>query len=168
MDDIDSERPTRRDRSGSSIRLIYVLTATLIITGICWRIHEQTCCKDWITNKDRCYFVSTFESSFRRAMQECSNRDSRLLEINSRVEASFVSHNLLDSKPVYWIGKCENGNVHRSLLFKASSGTRVCRQCGSSNTCDGDWRFICERSAPVFPDIPEKIQRLCQQPVEST
>ncbi|XP_059817987.1 oxidized low-density lipoprotein receptor 1-like [Hypanus sabinus] len=223
MDDIDSERPTRRDRSGSSIRLIYVLTATLIITGICWRIHvsqirqsmetchrnyhelnstlqsklfahnsnlsdlkqmhsdlrhhfcelltsrrEQTCCKDWITNKDRCYFVSTFETSFRRAMQECSNRDSRLLEINSRDEASFVSHNLLDSKPVYWIGKCENGNVHRSLLFKASSGTRVCRQCGSSNTCDGDWRFICERSAPVFPDIPEKIQRLCQQPVAST
>ncbi|XP_072890921.1 oxidized low-density lipoprotein receptor 1-like [Hemitrygon akajei] len=223
MDDMDSERHTRRDRSESSIRLICLLTATLIITGICWRIHvsqirqsmetchrnynelnstlqsklsahnsnlselkqmhsdlrhhfcelltsrrEQTCSKDWITKKDRCYYVSTFDTSFRRAMQECTNRDSRLLEINSSDEASFVSHNLLDSKLVYWIEKCENGNAHRSLLYKLPSGKRVCRQCGSSNPCDGDWRFICERSAPAFPDIPEKIQGLCQQPVEST
>ncbi|XP_072891421.1 oxidized low-density lipoprotein receptor 1-like isoform X2 [Hemitrygon akajei] len=34
-----SERPAKRDRSDSSIWLICVLTVTLIITGICWRIH---------------------------------------------------------------------------------------------------------------------------------
>ncbi|XP_072894394.1 uncharacterized protein [Hemitrygon akajei] len=34
-----SERPARRDRSDSSFWLICVLTATLIVTGICWRIH---------------------------------------------------------------------------------------------------------------------------------
>ncbi|XP_059815588.1 oxidized low-density lipoprotein receptor 1-like, partial [Hypanus sabinus] len=34
-----SERPTRRDRSDPSTWLICVLTAILIMTGICWRIH---------------------------------------------------------------------------------------------------------------------------------
>ncbi|XP_072891399.1 C-type lectin domain family 17, member A-like [Hemitrygon akajei] len=223
-DGMDSERPKRRDRSDSSIWLICVLTATLIITGICWRIHvsqirqsyetchrnanhsvlkrmhsdlrhqftemetkyrsvnetkaqicelltsrrEQTCSKDWLTNKDRCYYVSTFHTSFQKAKQECSNRDSRLLEINSRDEARFVSHNLPDNNLVYWIEKCENGNVGRNLLYKASPGNPECIQCGTSNTCDGDRNFICERSAPLFPDVPEKILGLCQQPVEST
>ncbi|XP_072893052.1 uncharacterized protein [Hemitrygon akajei] len=91
---------------------------------------EQTCSKDWITNKDRSYYVSTFETSFPRAMQECSNRYSRLLEINSRDEALFVFHNLLDYNLVYWTEKCENGNVGQSLLYKASFGIRVCSQCG--------------------------------------
>ncbi|XP_059814605.1 oxidized low-density lipoprotein receptor 1-like [Hypanus sabinus] len=36
---MDSERPTRTVRSDPSIWLICVLTAALIITGICWRIH---------------------------------------------------------------------------------------------------------------------------------
>ncbi|XP_059815454.1 killer cell lectin-like receptor subfamily B member 1A [Hypanus sabinus] len=219
-----SERPARRDRSDSSIWLICVLTAALIITGICWRIHvsqirqsyqtwhrnsnlsdlirmnnnlrlqftemetkyrsvkeakaqicellisrrEQTCFKDWVTNKDRCYYVSTFDTTFQKAEQECSNRDSRLLEINSSDEARFVSHNLLDNKPAYWIEKCENGTVGQSFLYKPS-GTTVCRRCGSGDSCDvPDRRFICEKSAPLFPDVPEKIQGLCQQPVEST
>ncbi|XP_072894653.1 uncharacterized protein [Hemitrygon akajei] len=136
---------------------------------------EQTCSKDWVSNKDRCYYVSTSETPFPRAKQECSNRDSRLLEINSRDEARFVSHNLLDNNLVYWTEKCENGlltlldrNVGWSVLYKRSLGTPECIQCGRSNTCDGDWNFICEKSAPLFPDIPEKIQGLCQQPVEST
>ncbi|XP_059815350.1 oxidized low-density lipoprotein receptor 1-like isoform X2 [Hypanus sabinus] len=70
---------------------------------------EQTCSKDWMKNKDRCYYVSTFEASFRQAMEECSNRDSRLLEINSRDEASFASNKLLYRNIALWIGKCENG-----------------------------------------------------------
>ncbi|XP_072893048.1 oxidized low-density lipoprotein receptor 1-like [Hemitrygon akajei] len=70
---------------------------------------EQTCSEDWITNKDQCYYVSTFEISFYRAVQECSNRDSRLLEINSTDEARFVSHILVYRNRAYWIGKCEVG-----------------------------------------------------------
>ncbi|XP_059815510.1 oxidized low-density lipoprotein receptor 1-like isoform X2 [Hypanus sabinus] len=131
-------------------------------------VAEQTCSKDWVTNKDRCYYVSTFDTIFQKAEQECSNRDSRLLEINSSDEARFVSHNLLDNKPAYWTEKCENGTVGQSLLYKPS-GTTVCRRCGSGDTCDvPDRRFICEKSAPLFPDVPEKVQGLCQQPVEST
>ncbi|XP_072891371.1 killer cell lectin-like receptor subfamily B member 1B allele B [Hemitrygon akajei] len=129
---------------------------------------EQTCSENWVTNKDRCYYVSTFVTSFYKAIQDCSNRDSRLLEINAKDEANFVSRNLVDQTLIYWIGKCENGNVDWSFLYKGSSGTPVCRQCGRSNPCAGDRRFICEKSAPLFPDIPEKIQGLCQQPEEST
>ncbi|XP_072893071.1 oxidized low-density lipoprotein receptor 1-like [Hemitrygon akajei] len=138
------------------------------ICDLLTKSREQTCSKDWLTNKDRCYYVSTFHTSFQNAKQECSNRDSRLLEINSRDEARFVSHNLPDNNLVYWIEKCENGTVGWSLLYKASPGTPECIQCGTSNTCVGDRNFICERSAPLFPDVPEKIQGLCQQPVEST
>ncbi|XP_072891654.1 uncharacterized protein [Hemitrygon akajei] len=129
---------------------------------------EQTCSKNWVTNKDRSYYVSTIETSFQKAIQECSNRYSRLLEINSRDEALFVSHNLLDNDSGFWIEKCENGNVGHSLLYKGSSESPVCSQCVRSNPCDGNWSFICERSATLFPDVPEKIQDLCQQPVEST
>ncbi|XP_059815147.1 oxidized low-density lipoprotein receptor 1-like [Hypanus sabinus] len=130
--------------------------------------HEQTCVKDWVTNKDQCYYVSTFDTTFQKADQECSNRDSRLLEINSSDEAFFVFHNLLVIKLAYWIEKCENGTVGRSLLYK-HSGAPVCRRCGSGDTCDVAIRnFICEKSAPLIPDVTEKIQGLCQLPVEST
>ncbi|XP_072132004.1 C-type lectin domain family 9 member A-like isoform X1 [Mobula birostris] len=217
-----SERPTGRDRSDSSIWLICVLTATLIITGICWRIHVsqirqskftvdrnydelnstlqskinemeakykavnetkaqicelltsrrgQPCSEKWITNTDRCYYVSTIETSFHEAMQECSNLDSRLLEIDSRDEASFVTHKLVHRDRAYWIGKCEEGYVDLGLLYKVQSATPACSQCktnGWKNRCDRDRCFICEKSAPLFPDIPEKIQGLCRQPLEAS
>ncbi|XP_059816231.1 oxidized low-density lipoprotein receptor 1-like [Hypanus sabinus] len=132
------------------------------------RSREQTCSKDWVTNKDRSYYVSRFETSFQEAKQECSIRYSRLLEINSRDEALFVFHNLPDSNFAYWIEKCENGNVGQSLLYKASSGIRVCSQCVMTILCVHDRRFICERSATLFPDVLQKTQGLYQQPVEST
>ncbi|XP_059819021.1 killer cell lectin-like receptor subfamily B member 1B allele B, partial [Hypanus sabinus] len=131
---------------------------------------EQTCSKDWMKNKDRCYYVSTFEASFRQAMEECSNRDSRLLEINSRDEASFASNKLLYRNIALWIGKCENGTVGMTLLYNVSPWTSNCRDCEAylgSYPCDRDRRFICEKSAPLFPDIPEEIQGLCQQPEEA-
>ncbi|XP_059814515.1 C-type lectin domain family 9 member A-like [Hypanus sabinus] len=124
----------------------------------------QTCSEDWVTNNDRCYYASKFETSFRKAMQECSNRDSRLLEINSRDEAVFVSHKLLYRNRAHWIGKCEAGTVGLALLYNASPGTSDCRYCEphvGSNPCDTDRRFICEKSAPMFPDITEMIQGLC-------
>ncbi|XP_059816815.1 natural killer cells antigen CD94-like, partial [Hypanus sabinus] len=164
--DMGSERPARRDVSDSSIWLICVLTATLVITGICWRIHEQTCSEDWVTNGDRCYYASKFETSFRQAIQECSNRDSRLLEVNTRDEANFVSHRVLYLQRAFWIGKCELRNVSLGLLLNVSPGQSVCMYCepyGRGLPCDRVHRFICEKSALLFPDIPEKIQDLCQQ-----
>ncbi|XP_059819022.1 C-type lectin domain family 9 member A-like [Hypanus sabinus] len=81
------------------------------------RSREQTCSKDWVTNKDRSYYVSRFETSFQEAKQECSIRYSRLLEINSRDEALFVFHNLPDSNFAYWIEKCENGPGSEQFLI---------------------------------------------------
>ncbi|XP_072131986.1 uncharacterized protein [Mobula birostris] len=132
---------------------------------------EQPCSKDWIRNKDRCYYVSTVDTSSLRAMQECSNSDSRLLEINSRDEANFVSRKLVDGDRSYWIGKCENWNVALAILYKVSSVTSDCKDCYSypaSYPCNRDRRFICEKSALLLPEIPERIQNLCQQPVETT
>ncbi|XP_072891402.1 uncharacterized protein [Hemitrygon akajei] len=228
-----SERPARRDRSDSSIWLICVLTATLIITGICWRIHvsqirqpkvtsdqnstlqsklsalnsnlsdlkrmhsdlrhqftemetkyrsvnetkaqicelltsrrEQTCSEDWIRKKGRCYYVSTFETTFPRAVQECSKRHSRLLEINSRDEASFV-FGFLVRNVRYRIGKCETGEAASSLMYKNDNGRSVCGTCHSfswRNLCNGQYRFICDKSARWCTGIPENIKDLCQQP----
>ncbi|XP_072891648.1 snaclec bitiscetin subunit beta-like [Hemitrygon akajei] len=133
---------------------------------------EQTCSEDWVTNKDRCYFVSTFETSFRRAIQECSNLDSRLLEINSRDEASFVSRSLVRQNLVYWIGQCTTGNFDFGRLYKISSGSSSCSVCQSNkwggNCLHDNHHFICEKSASSRPDIPEKIQLLCHQPGEPT
>ncbi|XP_072132005.1 C-type lectin domain family 7 member A-like isoform X2 [Mobula birostris] len=191
-----SERPTGRDRSDSSIWLICVLTATLIITGICWRIHVsqirqskftvdrnydelnstlqskinemeakykavnetkaqicelltsrrgQPCSEKWITNTDRCYYVSTIETSFHEAMQECSNLDSRLLEIDSRDEASFVTHKLVHRDRAYWIGKCEEGyNLQRppAVSAKQTDGKTVAIEIGVSSARS---RHLCSR-----------------------
>ncbi|XP_072132447.1 C-type lectin domain family 9 member A-like [Mobula birostris] len=227
-----SERSTWRDRSDSSIWLIGVLTATLIITGICWRIHvsqirhslitfdrehqkhceqyqemnstqrqcglqisdlemkyhtlsevkaqicqllfsrkKHTCSEEWIQNKDRCYYVSMFDTSYNTAVQECSNRNASLLEIKSRDEASFLSQKLVYRYRAYWIGKCEDGNVGPSLLYSVFSRSSVCLDCNShlgNDRCNRDWRFICEKSAPLFPGVPEKIKDLCRQPLEET
>ncbi|XP_059818831.1 oxidized low-density lipoprotein receptor 1-like [Hypanus sabinus] len=127
---------------------------------------EQTCSEDWVTNGDRCYYASKFETSFRQAIQECSNRDSRLLEVNTRDEANFVSHRVLYLQRAFWIGKCELRNVSLGLLLNVSPGQSVCMYCepyGRGLPCDRVHRFICEKSALLFPDIPEKIQDLCQQ-----
>ncbi|XP_072893347.1 C-type lectin domain family 9 member A-like [Hemitrygon akajei] len=132
---------------------------------------EQTCSKDWIRINDRCYYVSPFETSFRTAMQGCLKRDSSLLEINSKDEANIVSRSLVSRHHAYWIGKCEDGEVFTGLLYKVHSRTTACSQCeesGMSFPCDRDWHFICEKSAPLFADVPEKIQDLCQQPVGPT
>ncbi|XP_072891414.1 early activation antigen CD69-like [Hemitrygon akajei] len=125
---------------------------------------EQTCSKDWIRINDRCYYVSTFETSFHTAMQECSKRFSRLLEINSKEETNIVSRSLVSRDHAYWIGKCEDGEVSSGLLYQVHSETTACSQCGMTFPCERDWHFICEKSAPLFPDVPEKIQDLCQQP----
>ncbi|XP_072131692.1 C-type lectin domain family 7 member A-like isoform X1 [Mobula birostris] len=218
-DDMVSERPTGRDRSDSSIWLICVLTATLIITGICWRVHvshirqskcildrnyhefnstlqskinemeakykavketkaqicelltsrrEEKCSMDWVRHKERCYFFSTFATSYDEAGQRCSNFDSRLLRINSQDEASFVNRALASRIAASWIGKCEEGKVVPGLLYYVSFGTPVCIQCqsrGRNDPCNRDRHFICEKSTPLYPAIPENIQGLCQQPV---
>ncbi|XP_072893339.1 killer cell lectin-like receptor subfamily B member 1A [Hemitrygon akajei] len=132
---------------------------------------EQTCSENWITNEDRCYYVSTFVTSLYKAIQDCSNRDSRLLEIDSKDEENFISRNLVYGTRIYWIGKCENRNASFRLLYKGSSGTPYCWQCdptavSRSYPCNSDQHFICEKS--LLPDIPEKIQGLCQQQVEAT
>ncbi|XP_059814703.1 uncharacterized protein LOC132386447 [Hypanus sabinus] len=40
---------------------------------------EQTCSKNWMKNRDRCYYVSTFETSSHKAMHECSSRKKLLV-----------------------------------------------------------------------------------------
>ncbi|XP_072131856.1 C-type lectin domain family 9 member A-like [Mobula birostris] len=132
---------------------------------------KHTCSEEWIQNKDRCYYVSMFDTSFNTAVQECSNRNASLLEVKSRDEASFLSQKLVYRYRAYWIAKCEDGNAGPSLLYSVFSRSSVCRDCNShlgNDRCNRDWRFICEKSAPLFPDVPEKIKDLCRQPLEET
>ncbi|XP_059818741.1 C-type lectin domain family 10 member A-like [Hypanus sabinus] len=203
------------DGSDSSIWLICVLTATLIITGICWRIHvsqicpsikrtnsdlrhkfteietkyrsvneakaqicelltsrrEQACSQDWIRNEDRCYFISSVETSYDGAERYCSNFDARLLEINSKEEQNDVSNAAGPQYRRYWIGKCGGVEEGSGLLVRDFTGTSVCGPCDSHEWrghCNGQHRFICEKSAYRYTDIPEKILDLCQQSVGPT
>ncbi|XP_072892878.1 uncharacterized protein [Hemitrygon akajei] len=132
---------------------------------------EQACSQDWIRNEGRCYFISTLETSYDRAERYCSNFDARLLEINSKEEQNVVSNGLGRQYRRYWIGKCGGGEEASSLMVKDFTGTSVCGTCDSHEwryLCNRQHRFICEKSAHLCTDIPEKIQDLCQQSVGPT
>ncbi|XP_059814814.1 C-type lectin domain family 9 member A-like, partial [Hypanus sabinus] len=134
----------------------------------------QACPQDWIENEGRCYFVSTLEKAYDMAKEHCSNFDARLLEINSNQEEKFVS-NAVYRYVLYWIGKCADRNVASDLLYELNHGSPTCRKCESqgwsyisSYSCKRNYRFICEKSAPFYPDIHEEIRGLCQHPVGRT
>ncbi|XP_072891369.1 uncharacterized protein [Hemitrygon akajei] len=133
------------------------------------RRREQTCPQNWIKNEDRCYFISKIANTYDGASQHCSEHDSRLFEINSSKENNFVSNAVFRSV-TYWIGKCANRKEASDLLYKMYYGSRTCIKCGSSNfySCNRKYRFICEKSAHLCPDIPEEIRGLCQQPFGPT
>ncbi|XP_072131711.1 uncharacterized protein [Mobula birostris] len=134
------------------------------------RRREQTCPPYWTKEEGRCYFISTSVKSYDGAREHCSKFDARLLEINSNVEKNFVSNDVT-RYTAYWIGKCANRNVASYLLYKVSYGWATCSKCDSyawSYDCKGEYRFICEKSAYLYLDIPEEIQGLCQQPVGPT
>ncbi|XP_072891628.1 uncharacterized protein [Hemitrygon akajei] len=134
-------------------------------------IREKTCPQHWIENEDRCYFTFTLEKSYDGAREHCSNFDAMLLEINSSEEDDFVSTSVAHPFVTYWIGKCGDGNVDSDLLYKMFSKWHTCRECNLHSrgySCNSTYRFICEKSAHLYPDIPEEIQGLCQQPVGPT
>ncbi|XP_072894891.1 uncharacterized protein [Hemitrygon akajei] len=127
---------------------------------------EQGCYQDWIRNENRSYFISTFNTSFDEAKQYCSNSYSKLLEINSAEEEKFVVKAVRDQGISYWIGKCKDGKVASNVLYRMSGGDPECAVCtyySELKHChDVRTRFVCEKSAPLCPDISEKIRDLCQ------
>ncbi|XP_072891437.1 uncharacterized protein [Hemitrygon akajei] len=132
---------------------------------------EQYFSHNWIRNDGPCYFISTVNTSYDEAKQNCSNSDSKLLEINSAEEENFVTKTLRD-RISYWIGKCKDGKVASNVMFRTNGGDPECGVCTwytESKPCDEvRTRFICEKSAPSCPDISEKIQDLCHQPLGPT
>ncbi|XP_072892855.1 uncharacterized protein [Hemitrygon akajei] len=138
------------------------------------RIRETMCPHDWIKKEDRCYFISEISKSYDGAMGHCSEHDSRLLEIDSDEEKKFVS-SAVYRYVTYWIGKCADRNVASDLLYELNYGSPTCRKCESqgwsyisSYSCKRNFRFICEKSAPFYPDVPEEIRGLCHHTVGPT
>ncbi|XP_072891453.1 uncharacterized protein [Hemitrygon akajei] len=133
---------------------------------------DQAFSQEWIRNEDRCYFISTFNYSYDDAKQYCLNTDSKLLEINSAEEQNFFSKTIHVQDISYWIGKCKDRKVASNVLGRNNGGDFECGVCGpytENKPCDKvRTRFICEKSAPLCPDISEKIQNLCQQHVGPT
>ncbi|XP_062895497.1 uncharacterized protein LOC134341561 [Mobula hypostoma] len=133
---------------------------------------EQAFPQDWIRNEDRCYFISTIERSYDEAKQHCWNSDSNLLEINSTEEENFVNKAVHDQRSSYWIGRCKARDVASHVVYQMRVGKYVCDECkwySQLYPCSHDHhRFICETSAAWCPDISNKIQELCQQPVGPT
>ncbi|XP_059819060.1 uncharacterized protein LOC132390463, partial [Hypanus sabinus] len=134
-------------------------------------IREQTCSKDWIRNEDLCYFISSFGSSYQGAKQLCSIADSKLLQRDTEEKENFVNNRVRGQDGSYWIGTCKEGEVASNVVYKVNAGKFECGECKSRWPWDcrnDQHRFICEKSAPLFRDIPEKIRDLCQKPVEPT
>ncbi|XP_072891101.1 C-type lectin domain family 2 member B-like [Hemitrygon akajei] len=98
-----TERPAKRDRSDSSIWLICVLTAALIITGICWRIHVSQIRQSKITS-DRNYHE--LNSSLQSKLSALNSNLSDLKQMHSELCHQFCE--LLTSRrdqacPQDWI-----------------------------------------------------------------
>ncbi|XP_059818473.1 oxidized low-density lipoprotein receptor 1-like isoform X2 [Hypanus sabinus] len=132
---------------------------------------EKACSQDWIGNAGLCYFISTFESSYELAKQLCSISESKLLEISSNEEEDFVDSAVRGEDSSYWIGTCKTGKVASNVVYKVNAGKFECGECKSRwlGSCKNDQhRFICEKPVPLWPDVPEKIRDLCQNPVERT
>ncbi|XP_059817907.1 killer cell lectin-like receptor subfamily B member 1B allele B [Hypanus sabinus] len=126
---------------------------------------ELACSQDWIRNKDRCYLISNLETSYDEAKKYCSKFHAMLLEINSEEEKDVVPKSLVSPARTYWIGKCENGEEASSLMFRDNTGMSLCGNCDSDGLmqhCKREHRFICEKRAHLFKDIPEVIRDLCQ------
>ncbi|XP_072891673.1 uncharacterized protein [Hemitrygon akajei] len=132
---------------------------------------EQACAQEWIRNEDRCYFISTFTMPYGEAKELCSHLDSKLFEINLIEEEKFITKTVGDQDRAFWIGKCKTGEVASNVVYKVNAGKIECGECKSPriSSCKDDLhRFICEKPAPLCPDIPEKIRDLCQKPVGPT
>ncbi|XP_059817568.1 C-type lectin domain family 7 member A-like [Hypanus sabinus] len=132
---------------------------------------EQACSQDWIRNEDRCYFISTFTIPYDGAKELCSHLDSKLLEINFIEEEKFVIKAVSEQDNAFWIGKCKTGEEASNVVYKMSAGKFECGECKSPRigSCKDDLhRFICEKPAPLWSDIPENIRDLCQKLVGPT
>ncbi|XP_072890904.1 killer cell lectin-like receptor subfamily B member 1B allele A [Hemitrygon akajei] len=165
------------------ICIICLVTSALILTvagvlihgerkGLRMESDDHAFSQDWIRNEDGCFFISTCNLSFDEAKQNCTKSDSKLLEINSAEEENFFNKTLHDQGISYWIGKCKDGDVASNALGRINGGDFECGKCTphtENKPCDQvRTRFICEKSAPLCPDISEKIEDLCHQPVRQT
>ncbi|XP_072891029.1 uncharacterized protein [Hemitrygon akajei] len=154
------------------ICIICLVTSAVILTVAGVLIHELAFSHDWIRNEDGCYFISTCNNTYDDAKKYCSNSDSKLLELNSAEEENFFTKTVSDQGISYWIGKCKDREVASNVMFRMSGGDPECAVCGpytELKPCDQvRTRFICERSAHLCAVISQKIQDLCQQPVEPT
>ncbi|XP_059814676.1 uncharacterized protein LOC132386418 [Hypanus sabinus] len=139
------------------------------IAQVCQYLNRR---RDKTLSQDRiavdCYFISTLETSYDEAKQNCSNSDSNLLEINSKAEESFVKKAVREKRSSYWIGKCLAGNVASNVLYMKKDGKFECSKCKRNSCKNAQHHFICEKSAHLCPDISQKIPDLCQQPVGPT
>ncbi|XP_072132456.1 uncharacterized protein [Mobula birostris] len=104
------------------------------------RRREQTCSQHWMRTEDRCYFISTLETSYDEAKEGCSNFDGRLLEINSKREEDFVSISIGHADRTYWIGKCRDG--HTMDPPPALSATRTHRATVVTGNRDSSARSL--------------------------
>ncbi|XP_072893084.1 oxidized low-density lipoprotein receptor 1-like isoform X2 [Hemitrygon akajei] len=149
--------------------LLCLVTFVLVAIVVGLSMHEQASSQDWIRNKGGCYFISTFHISYDEAKQYCSKSDSKLIEINSAEEEKFVDKAVRDQGTSYWIGKCKDGKVSSNVVYRMYGGDPECGVCSydfENKACSQvRYRFICEKSAALCPDISEKLQDLCQQPV---
>ncbi|XP_072891671.1 uncharacterized protein [Hemitrygon akajei] len=183
-DGMGSERPARRGRSDPSIWLICVLTATLVITGICWRIHVSQIRHSLITcARDHQELWEQYQEA-NRTQRQYRLQSKRVPRTGSQTKTGVITYPRLihlSKKPCKNVQTVIQGcwksiqvmkrNASFRLLYKGSSGTPYCWQCDPTAVsriypCNRDQHFICEKS--LLPDIPEKIRGLCQQPVDAT
>ncbi|XP_059817216.1 uncharacterized protein LOC132388811 [Hypanus sabinus] len=164
--------------------LLCLVTFVLFATVVGLSIHVSQIRQSQIT-PDRNYYElnSTLQSkisenthlnfSRRTCLKNLSGLNSNLSDLNrmhsdlrhkfTEMETKYRSANEIKARI------CEL-NVDSNLLHKSlcRSSCSKCNAYRGYNPCKSKRRFICEKSAHLYPDIPAEIRGLCQHPAGKT
>ncbi|XP_034562096.1 macrophage mannose receptor 1 [Notolabrus celidotus] len=138
------------------------------LPGKCPESKRQT---EWIPFRGHCYsFLSYYDGSWASASVECLKRDSSLVSIEDRQEATFIQQNvhlLQDSAKSFWIGlyKTHEGEwkwIDNSVVDYTNwkKGMPQSDLCVEINSESGQWNtkrcyrsgcYICKRAKDILP-----------------
>ncbi|XP_067421841.1 killer cell lectin-like receptor subfamily F member 1 [Emydura macquarii macquarii] len=125
----------------------------------------KLCPRDWQLHGDKCYWLSKEHKDWPQSREDCSWKSSRMLVIQNQEEMDFIQDVTRGANQV-WTGlkvtplgrtwTWVDGSPLDQTLFQVL-GSAEGSSCGTlkgsrihSETCDGEFKWICQKEAVVI------------------